>query len=293
MENKNNLNLKDWNNWNKCFRVAQNYKKEFGNLKVGLYTVYDGINLGYWFLCQIDNYDALSDDKKKKLENLGFDWSEESILEDSTSKFDTNWMENYNLLIDYKREYGHVLLSCLESYKECNLGAWLYRQRVAYTNNTLREDRANLLLDLGVFLGSWDEDGWEYKYSYAKKYFEDNGHLNVPIGYMTGGFNLYSWIHFQKQKKLKNELSEDRIKKLNDISMKWSKTYSEKWMANYNIVKKFYNEFGNLETSRNQVYDGINIDAWLNNQRRAKRGEKHRNINEEQIKLLDNLNMKW
>ena len=52
-------------------------------------------------------------------------------------------------------------------------------------------------------------------------------------------------------------------------------------------------EFGSLDTTRNQIYDGINIDAWLNNQRRAKRGEKHRNINDEQIKLLDSLNMKW
>ena len=279
--------------WNDYYNNAKEYYKEFGNLKVGLYNCYNGVYLGPWLLRQIDSFNILSDAKKKKLEKLGCDWSEESILDDSSSKFDTNWMENYNLLVEYKKEYGHLLLSCLEVYKDVKLGAWLYRQRVANANNTLSNERVNLLLDLGVFLGSWDEDGWEYKYSYAKKYYEEHKNLNVPIGYMSGGFNLYSWIYFQKQKKLKNELSDERISRLNDIGIVWSKTYSEKWLSNYNIVKKFYMEFGSLDTTRNQIYDGINIDAWLNNQRRAKRGEKHRNINDEQIKLLDSLNMKW
>lgn len=280
-------------NWDNNFNLVKKFKEENGHFKVGLYNLYDGVCLGAWLLQQIDSFEVLSDKEKKQLESIGFNWSDESILDESSTKFDAKWMENYNLLISYKKEFNHVLLSCLENYRGEKLGAWLYRQRVAYANGTLSKSREELLLDIGVFLGTWDSDGWEYKYYYAKDYFEKNGHLNVPIGYMSGGFNLYSWIHFQKQKKLKNELSNERIKRLEDIGMRWSKSYSDKWLINYDIAKKFYNEFGNLDTKRNQIYENINLDAWLNNQRRAKRGEKHRNINNEQIDLLNLLNMKW
>lgn len=209
------------------------------------------------------------------------------------NKFEKTWMENYNKLKQYKEENGHVLLSCLDKYEGVNLGAWLYRQRVAKLNNNLSKEYENLLLDLGVILGSWNDDGWKYKYNYAKEYYEQNGNLKVPVGYTVGGFNLSSWLLFQNQKNLKGELSDDKIKLLNKIGMKWSKTYKDKWMEKYEIAKKYYNEKGNLNTKRNEVYGGINLDAWLNNQRRARSGEKHRRIYDWQVDLLDELGMKW
>jgi hypothetical protein len=279
--------------WSQVFNIAKKYKEEHGDFKIDIHDKYMGVYLGYWLINQINNYDGLTDKQKEKLESIGFDWNEESLCTDSISKFDSVWMENFKLLEDYKKENKNLLLSCLEVYKGENLGAWLYRQRVAYAKGNLSESRQTLLTGLGVFLGSWDEDGWNYKYTYAKDYYTKNGNLSVPVGYTVGGFNLYSWIHFQKQKQLRNELSEERVQKLSDIGMKWSKTYADKWKINYEIAKKFHAEFGSLDTVRNQVYDGINLDAWLNNQRRAKRGEKHRNISSEQISLLDELGMKW
>lgn len=209
------------------------------------------------------------------------------------NRFEKTWMENYNKLKQYKEENGHVLLSCLDKYEGVNLGAWLYRQRVAKLNNNLSKEYENLLLDLGVILGSWNDGGWKYKYNYAKEYYESNGNLKVPVGYTVGGFNLSSWLLFQNQKNLKGELSEDKIALLNEIGMQWSKTYKDKWMEKYQIAKKYYNENGHLNTKRNEVYGGVNLDAWLNNQRRARSGEKHRRIYDWQVDLLDELNMKW
>lgn len=208
-------------------------------------------------------------------------------------KFEKTWMDNYKKLKKYKEENGHVLLSCLDKYEGVNLGAWLYRQRVAKLNNNLSKEYEDLLLELGVILGTWNDGGWEYKYNYAKEYYEENGNLKVPVGYRVGGFNLSSWLLFQNQKNLKGELTEDRVNLLNDIGMHWSKTYKDKWMEKYQIAKKYYIENGHLNTKRNEAYEGINLDAWLNNQRRARSGEKHRRIYDWQVDLLDELNMKW
>lgn len=209
------------------------------------------------------------------------------------NRFEKTWIENYNKLKKYKEENGHVLLSCLDKYDGVNLGSWLYRQRVAKLNNNLSTEYENLLLDLGVIFGTWEDGGWKYKYNYAKEYYVENGNLKVPVGYTVGGFNLSSWLLFQNQKNLKGELSKDKVELLNEIGMKWSKTYKDKWMEKYEIAKKYYKENGHLNTKRNEVYCGINLDAWLNNQRRARSGEKHRRIYDWQIDLLDELNMKW
>lgn len=260
--------------------------------------------LANWVIEQYNN-ENLSNYRRKKLKSLvsfGLTDSATELKNEllmqfcdilDLNRFEKSWIENYQKLKKYKEENGHVLLSCLDKYEGVNLGAWLYRQRVAKLNNSLSKEYENLLLDLGVILGPWDDDGWKYKYNYAKEYYEQNGNLKVPVGYTVGGFNLSSWLLFQNQKNLKGELPEYKIELLNKIGMKWSKSYKDKWLEKYNIAKKYYDEKGDLNTKRNESYDGINLDAWLNNQRRARSGEKHRRIYDWQVDLLDKLDMKW
>lgn len=279
--------------WDKMFELVKEYQNKYGDFRKSMIIKFRGKYVGVWLLEQITNYSELGKECIDKLDSIGFSWNEEDLYDYETSKFDEIWNANFNLLKKYKDENNHTLLSCSEVYENVNLGSWLYRQRVSFQQGRLSKERVVLLESIGVFLGSWEEDGWNYKYSYAKQYYKKNKTLSVPTGYVIGGFNLYSWLHFQKQKKVSNELSEERIKLLEDIGMKWSKSYQDKWLDNFEIAKQYYEEKGSLSTIRNEQYHGINLDAWLNNQRRAKRGEKHRKISQEQIDLLDTLNMNW
>lgn len=256
--------------------------------------------LSNWVLNQYNNT-SLAITKRNKLLDL-FGLSAESTQEEfmeqlfeslGYNKFEISWLGNYEKLKKFKEENGHVLLSCLDKYEGVNLGAWLYRQRILKLHGLLSSEREDKLLELGVLLGPWEDETWAYKYDYAKLYFEENHNLKVPVGYMVGGFNLSSWLHFQNQKHLKGDLSEDKVKLLDNIGMNWSKTYKDKWMEKYEVAKKFVIDKGTLDTKKNEVYDGINLDAWLNNQRRAKAGEAHRRIYDWQIELLDELGMRW
>ena len=67
-------------------------------------------------------------------------------------------------------------------------------------------------------------------YELAKKYYEHYGDLKIPNrfktvnGYETNGngYNLGGWISWQRVKYKKGSLSEDKIKKLEEIGMMWN-----------------------------------------------------------------------
>ena len=69
------------------------------------------------------------------------------------------------------------------------------------------------------------EASWELLYLYAKRYYEDNGNLNVPFNYKTPeGYSLGTWIFTQRQvysKKRNGILTPEQIKKLESIGMVW------------------------------------------------------------------------
>lgn len=279
--------------WTKNYKALLQFKAKYGAINMPLNKKYKDVYLGVWLYTQFFTQDELSQSRLGKLRFAGLTEELNSVMDLSAPKFDRNWLNSLKLLSDYKKEYGHTLLTCKETYKGFALGSWLYRNRMAYVHHELLPERELLLHELGVFLGSWETDGWAYKYYYAEKYFKRHKDLNVPMGYEVGGFNLYSWLYFQKQKHLAHTLSEEQEKQLEAIGIRWSQTYEDKWMEKYNTAKAFYEEHGSLDTERNQIVNGFNLDAWLNNQRRAKRGDKHRNISERQIELLNELGMKW
>lgn len=279
--------------WTTNYRLLIQYKARYGYINMSLEEIYKDIPLGVWLYTQFFTQTTLSQSRLTKLRKLGLTADIECVLDKNVTKFEHNWLKSMQLLSEYKNEYGHTLLTCTEAYKGYALGAWLYRNRMAYVHDELLPGREKLLQELGVFLGSWDTDGWAYKYYYAEKYYKRHKNLNVPMGYEIGGFNLYSWLYFQKQKHLSHTLTQEQERQLEAIGIKWSQTYEDKWMEKYNKAKEFYEQNGSLITDRNQVINGFNLDAWLNNQRRAKRGDKHRNITEKQIELLNKIGMKW
>lgn len=285
--------MKDERTWEEMYTLYNEYIKAYHKVEISLEKIYKGERLGVWVYQQFYHKDKLNQEQVDKMEDLGFHWDIGEILGDKVSKFIITWHDRYSLLLEYEEEKGHTLLTSTEVYKGVPLGSWLYRQRAAFDKGELSDGKEILLVDLGVFLGSWEEQGWDYKYYYAKRYHQRHKNLKVPVGYQIGGFNLYSWLEFQKKKKLDGALESDRIKKLEAIDIQWSKTYADKWEEKYEIAKKYKQEKGSLDTCRNEVYGGINLDAWLNNQRRAKRGEKHRRISDKQIEKLDELGMKW
>ena len=134
---------------------------------------------------------------------------------------------------------------------------------------------------------------WEINFQAAKKYYIENDHLNVPLGYRTEtGIQLGVWISSQRRLYHGNfhgSLTPERIDKLNQIGMIWENRYETRWENMYQIAEEFYIENGHLNVPVKYVTeDGIQLGRWV-----------HRQVNnreelpEEKIQRLDAIGMVW
>ena len=100
-------------------------------------------------------------------------------------------------------------------------------------------------------------DLWFEMYEEAKKFYFLNGHLNIPIDYCSNGYKVGYWIsnqrvsyknRFENSSNGRSIMSDERVKLLEDIGMVWDVRESD-WLFNYERVKKFFLENGNINVS--------------------------------------------
>ena len=158
-----------------------------------------------------------------------------------------------------------------------------------------------------------NKEAWLTNYNLAKKYYEHYGNLKIAfhfktingIDYDEAGIALGRWIHNQKQaynKQGHGKITEEQIRLLEEIGMDFNvKDNKETWMSNYNLVKKYYNHYGNLKMPQNfKTTNGINYDEngialerWIRTQKQAYNGKGSSKITEEQIRLLEDIGIVW
>ena len=157
------------------------------------------------------------------------------------------------------------------------------------------------------------KENWMYKYNLAKAYFEHNGNLEIPYNYKTlngyeyaeNGITLGIWITTQRKAykgQGSNKITENQIKLLEEIGMRFeTRDNNEEWNKKYKLAKAYFEHNGNLEipidykTLNGYEYteEGIALGAWLNTQRKAYKGQGSNKITENQIKLLEEIRIKW
>ena len=228
------------------------------------------------------------------------------------------WMKKYELAKKYYEAHGNLIIAARFKTKDginydkdgYALGYWVIEQRQLHKTGVLPEDKKELLDKIGmvwnIFNAIWDEH-----YELAKKYYEKYGNLNVPadfrtkdgVNYDEKGFQLGRWIITIRSARRGVEtlnLSEDQIKKLDELEIDWD-PYSSAWNEKYELAKKFYEKYGHLNVPYNfKTFDGIshdengiNINGWINMQRQAYKGQGTCKITAEQIKKLESIGMVW
>ena len=75
-------------------------------------------------------------------------------------------------------------------------------------------------------------------------------------------------------------------------------TNEERWLKNYELAKKYYEEHGNLLIPQNYVCkdeDGneVKLGSWISTQRLAYKGKNNSKLNQKQIDLLNEIEMVW
>jgi len=156
----------------------------------------------------------LTEDRKLRLDQLGFVWSLRS------KRVDDHWDDMYRQLCEYKDTFGDCLVP---SRYEANmkLGKWVETQRYEYTklhrasidqvpddskkatNPRLTDERRRRLQDIGFEwkvkhkMKRYYDRQWEAVFDKLMKFKEDNGHCLVPKRYPPDP-KLGTWVHTQR-----------------------------------------------------------------------------------------------
>lgn len=277
-------------NWDKNYNAAKKYYEENGNLAVkALYTTEDGVRLGAWLsgirtaFLNGDEFRLkfLTPERKKQLNSIGMIWDVR----------DYQWEKYFFAARKYFKEHQNLdVPSNYITEEGVSLGHWISRMRGIYQkegHGNLSAEQISRLESIGISWRSRYDDVWFSFYNSAKEYYNAKNNLDVPSTFKTAnGKSLGKWIIRQRQARQESKLVEEKIALLDEIGMVWQK--ADPWLMRYDIVKRYYEEKGNINISQAVVIDGIWIGKWLSEQRKKK--EK---LSLEQKKALEELNMKW
>jgi superfamily II DNA or RNA helicase len=258
--------------WEEGFSHLVNFHKLEGHCKVSQSYVIDGFNLGTWMGTQRINENNLSDERKKRLNDLGFIW--DPLFE--------RWEEGFWYLVKFHELEGHCKVPvnfCLDNYK---LGNWVKTQRKE--KDKLSNERKKRLNDLGF---TWDSlsEKWEEGFSHLVRFRELEGHCKVPYGYVSGTYKLSIWVRTQRGNK--DYLSDERKKRLDDLGFIWDHYYDQ-WQEGLSHLVKFRELQGHCKVAQSFIDGTFKLGFWVDTQRRNKEA-----LSPEQLKKLNDLGFIW
>jgi len=260
--------------WEEGFAHLLKFKELNGHCNVPRKYHVNGYNLGIWIGRQRKNKESISVARLKRLNDLSFVWD----------VADSFWDEGFNFLIGFKQHEGHCNVPKGYVVDGFNLGSWVRNQRVRKEKKTISEDRILRLNSLDFLWEPYDKK-WEDAFLCLVQFKEREGHCNVPQKFTMNGFNLGNWV--SNQRNIKNKISEQRLKRLNNLGFVWDAS-SIKWEQGYRYLVKFKHQEGHCNVPQKYVVDGFKLGVWLGTQRQSKDS-----LSTERIQLLSDLSIVW
>lgn len=282
----------EWGNrndaaWERGLEEARKFREQFGNLQVpAKYKTKDDYPLGKWInnARKRRNDGKLTEERIGQLDQMGMIWS----------VFDAKWEQGYALAMNYAAKHGDLNVPVNYTTEEGEkLGAWILNQRTAYAKEMLSQDQIGRLEKIGIYWGNRNDRQWNEVYGAAKRYFEANGDLDVPVAYVSPeGYALGKWVRrqqyaYRKPEKSNAILSQERIELLDAIGMQWEKP--DPWQHRYELAQEYKKQYGNLEIpAKYKTADGIWLSRWVYNQKRLLQSESEK-LSENQKEQLKEL----
>lgn len=240
------------------------YYKKNGSFDIPVsYVTDNGVALGKWIRHQRDFFEKgkLSEERIEKLRNIGF------VLEKSDP-----WEEKFQLAKAYFEEYGNLNVPAQYVVNGVWLSKWLNEQKLIAEGKRKKKHTAEQLEKLqsiGMQYGRIRSDEiWYERYNQAKAYYEENGNLDIPKGYISYGFGLGLWLDRQKKQYRNSKLSDEYIKLLEYIGIDWKENnqIGHLYETGFQHLEKFISEYGVEALTSNCVCDdGYNLGRWIAN----------------------------
>ena len=129
---------------------------------------------------------------------------------------------------------------------------------------------------------------WDLRYGELIKYKEQFGNYNVPSEWAENK-QLGRWVNTQRKCYRNEELSKDRIKRLEDIGFDWD-PHKSRWYDMFDALKEYTNIHGAVNIPRNLVEKNLPLGQWVINQREL---YEDKILSDDQIRDLNNIGFVW
>ncbi len=142
------------------------------------------------------------------------------------------------------------------------------------------------------------DQSWNEMYEVAKQYYISHGDLDVPSAFVTPeGKRLGPWLNRQRrvrEGKVSGTLDEERIRKLDAISMSWTDLAEERWNRNFRALCDYYDQHGDLDIPQDYVTpDGLNLGQFVKNMRFHKDTKYRKCLTPSRVIMLTEMGMIW
>ncbi|MCD8074956.1 MAG: Helicase associated domain protein [Lachnospiraceae bacterium] len=140
---------------------------------------------------------------------------------------------------------------------------------------------------------------WDLMYEQAEAFYRENGNLAVPYRYVTeDGYNLGNWIYNQRKIRkgeAAGSLSEERIRMLDSIGMRWEAANDRTWERYYAAARRYHEKYGDLNPPAKYVdEEGVALGSWIADIRACENaGARQKYLTPDRIRKLNDLGMVW
>jgi hypothetical protein len=207
---------------------------------------------------------------------LGFSWDPHS----------EQWEEAFSALQKYSSEKGHCLVHTDLKIGNVNLGKWVQHQRRFKKQGELTNDRVLRLNSLGF---NWDPFSaqWEEAFNKLLNFRKKNGNCRVHIDYKVGDFKLGNWVSVQREHRKKSKLTDERIKRLDELEFIWDPRTAQ-WEEAFAALQSFRARVGHCDVAEKVIENGVKLGKWAIMQRRRKDL-----LNPDRISRLNSIGFVW
>jgi superfamily II DNA or RNA helicase len=240
--------------WDEGFGHLKIYKEHEGHCFVPATYNQHGFRLGGWVRSQRSHKDRLSEERRQRLEQLGFVWDARG----------SGWDEGFRYLAIYQKRTGHCRVPALHEEDGYPLGQWVDKQR--QRKGILPKERRQRLDELGFV---WDvlDAAWEDGLRYLAIYQKRTGHCRVPALHEEDGYRLGQWVSVQRLNKA--GLSEERRQKLSELGFVWD-PHGTTWEKGFEQLQAFVKNYKHCRVpTEYKTLDGYPLGGWVARQRHS------------------------
>ena len=247
--------------WEFYFGLLERFVEREGDAWVPAQWREDGgYRLGQWVAVQRTTFrkGQLHEDRRKRLEAVpGWTWN----------TFKEAWEDGFAHLESFVAREAHARVPRDWREDDYRLGQWVEVQRSLCRQERLAEDRRTRLEALPGW--TWDmlAAAWVEGLASLKRFVEREGHTRVPRGYRETGFNLGTWVTWQRKMWREGTLDAERQAVLETVPGWTWEPHEASWEDGFAKLRSFIEREGHALVPQDHAEGDFGLGAWVSAQR--------------------------